>query len=358
MSNSDLQRIMRWTVAVAFAALGASASVLGPHFPLCRAPPDLSAPDRSTAAGNASDAPRTFFGRSEFSRRAAFGPDEAFHIVTASHSLETEWEPTAFRTQLAGAPAEAGFVDGPGPAARFRRPRGLCASSAHGLLFVADEGNHAVRAVHGAESHGTTYVLTAAGNGTAGDIFGSLAGGVAAFSSPRDVACGKDDSQIFVADTGNNRVKTVFGPFGKASAYVALVAGSGAAGAADGPAENATFRGPEGLAFDGSTLFVADTANHCVRAVVGTLLGPAANWVVTIAGACGVEGTVDGPGDVARFSRPSAMLYDGESGTLAVREEGSGRIRIIHGPTLSAASSYVQTAPSWYPVVRGILRVT
>lgn len=52
---------------------------------------------------------------------------------------------------------------------------------------------------------------------------------------------------------------------------VSTLAGSGAAGAADGSGTAATFNGPSGIALDtAGNLYVADTSNHRIRKVVLT----------------------------------------------------------------------------------------
>ena len=63
---------------------------------------------------------------------------------------------TGLAEDLAGPPwmgpddvlGERGFADGLGPDARFDAPRGLALSADTGIVYVADEGNHAVRAIY------------------------------------------------------------------------------------------------------------------------------------------------------------------------------------------------------------------
>ena len=86
------------------------------------------------------------------------------------------------------------------------------------------------------------------------------------------------DDRLFVADTGHHRVLELE-LIAHDAAAVRRVIGSGSAGFADGPAGDAEFRGPQGLASDGETLYVADRANHAVRAV-----GLRTGEVLTVAG--------------------------------------------------------------------------
>ncbi|MEK7668358.1 MAG: hypothetical protein AAB409_06895, partial [Gemmatimonadota bacterium] len=86
--------------------------------------------------------------------------------------------------------------------------------------------------------------------------------GVLRFPS-KVVAAGHD--RLFVADTGHERVLGVR-LAGPGAAAVEVVIGSGESGLQDGPFGAARFTHPHGLAFDGHTLYVADTGNHCIRA--------------------------------------------------------------------------------------------
>jgi DNA-binding beta-propeller fold protein YncE len=67
---------------------------------------------------------------------------------------------------------------------------------------------------------------------------------------------------VAVTDTGHNRV-VLLDHQGK----VVKVIGSGKPGARDGAAAKAKFDGPQGLAFHGDTLFVADTGNATIRSI-------------------------------------------------------------------------------------------
>jgi thiol-disulfide isomerase/thioredoxin len=75
------------------------------------------------------------------------------------------------------------------------------------------------------------------------------------------------DGRLFVADTGHHRVLEVDVAADGLSGRVLRTFGSGRAGWADGPAGEALFSSPHGLAAAEGTLYVADTANHLVRAV-------------------------------------------------------------------------------------------
>jgi hypothetical protein len=107
--------------------------------------------------------------------------------------------------------------------------------------------------------------------------------------------------------------------------YNSLVAGAEDAGYRDGAFARARFNQPAALALDGSgsQLFVADSGNHRIRVVY--LDGQ--NRVETLAGAGGA-GEKDGPFAEALFNRPSAMAFIPPD-HLAVYDQGSGLLRLM-----------------------------
>ncbi|HEX8354822.1 MAG TPA: thioredoxin-like domain-containing protein [Pyrinomonadaceae bacterium] len=75
------------------------------------------------------------------------------------------------------------------------------------------------------------------------------------------LADGRGD-RLFVSDSNHNRVVVT-----RLDGTLLYTVGSGARGRADGDFARASFDGPQGLALDGETLYVADTRNHLVRRV-------------------------------------------------------------------------------------------
>src|SRR5262245_27527929 len=107
------------------------------------------------------------------------------------------------------------------------------AISSDGTIYFSDAGeNNRISKLTSDWS-----LVSVAGNGE-----GYADGSPAAFNSPSGLAT-DSDGNLYVADTGNNRIRKIT-PAG----IVSTVAGSGVAGYADGPTSSAQFDGPVGVA--------------------------------------------------------------------------------------------------------------
>jgi serine/threonine-protein kinase len=223
--------------------------------------------------------------------------------------------PAGAVSTLAGG-SEAGYTDGPGTKAFFRTPANLAADAA-GNVYVADTNNHRIRLIHP-----DGMVGTLAGQLKPGMVSGYADGPVAEskFNSPRSVAV-DGAGTVYVADTGNQRIRAI-SPAGQVTT---LAGGSSEPGYKDGKGAEARFSYPSDLAVDAAgTLYVADTANHCIRKVTpdGT--------VTTLAGA-GTAGYADGPLGEAQFRAPEGIAVD-SAGNIYVADTGNQRIREIVQP--------------------------
>ncbi len=200
-----------------------------------------------------------------------------------------------------------GAIDGPSGTARFAQPFDVAAHPG-GALVVADRGNHRIRAV---ATDGS--VKTLAGAGVPGFLDGPAA--TALFSSPSGVAVSL--GWVVVADRNNHRVRRV-SPDG----VVTTIAGTGAAGDADGPASAAQLYAPEFLAIDGKgVIFVVEPLRHRIRRI-GT-----DGAVTTFAGSA-AGGFTDGQGSAAKFSTPQGVAI-GLDGALLVADSNNNRIRRV-----------------------------
>ena len=215
-------------------------------------------------------------------------------------------------TTLAGSTSGGGYVDGPAADARFSNPVGAV-SDAAGNIFVADQGNHAIRKIAPDGSVSTFAGL--------GGVQGSADGTASAarFSYPSGLAIDRVTGTLYVADSGNSTIRKV-----TREGVVTTFAGSaGRTGATDGSGSAARFTSPRGVAFDPTTsnVYVADTSNHEVRKIT------AAGVVTTLAGST-IPGTTDGFGSQARFSSPYGVAVD-SFGDLVVADRGNDIIRKV-----------------------------
>lgn len=85
--------------------------------------------------------------------------------------------------------------------------------------------------------------------------------------------------RLFIADTGHHRILEVQLNLDGFSGEIVRIFGSGEPGLQDGSIQQARFHDPHGMALAGTTLYVADTENHAIRAIdlvretVGTVAG-------------------------------------------------------------------------------------
>lgn len=210
---------------------------------------------------------------------------------------------------------------------------------------------------------------------------------------PGKVLADAAGDRLFVADSNHNRVVVA-----RLDGTLLYTVGTGHAGARDGAFDAATFRRPQGLALEGDTLYVADTANHLIRRVdlkartvetvagtgeqlrdYGTRGGPARStalsspWDLQLAGqslyvamagphqiwkldltkrelsvfaGSGREARADGSREDSAFAQPSGLTTDGE--TLFVADSESNIIRAIElpDPTRAGGGEIPKASPS------------
>ncbi len=161
---------------------------------------------------------------------------------------------------LANAAGATGFADGNAASAKFRGPTGLYLDAATHLLYVADTGNHVIRSIDLGASTVTTIVGTPATLGFDGDLGPATA---ALLYKPQALTkCGNGD--LFVADTGNQRIRRIDG-----SGTITTVLGDGVADSAGdgGPASTFPVDTPLGVGCD-SRGDVYTTSRRTIRELV------------------------------------------------------------------------------------------
>ncbi len=178
------------------------------------------------------------------------------------------------------------------------------------------------------------------------------------FSNPTvpggGLAISADGKTLYVADTGNNRIRAI----DLAAGTVVTIAGSGASGCTDlaknptacqqdvteavaggfggdnGPANQALLNRPHDLAWgpDGR-LYVADTNNNRIRAIAIDATSGKVGNITTVAGSgeglFGETEVGDGlPATQARLANPTGIAFD-PAGNLYIADMYHSRIRIV-----------------------------
>lgn len=248
-----------------------------------------------------------------FNHPADVAVDSAGNVYVIDTSSQTLREISASGsvTTLAGMPGMGGKSDGSGTAARFFYPAGI-ATTASGMVYIADTGNHSIRAV---QTPGAVSTL-AGGAGQQGSADGT--GSQANFAYPYGVSV-DGSGRLYVADGNNNTIRVV-----TAGGVVATLAGTaGISGSADGAGAAAQFNDPTGVAADGAgNVYVADQGNSVIRRIAP------GGAVTTFAGSAGSSGSNDGMGTAARFDSPAGLAVDAV-GNVYVADTRNNTIRKI-----------------------------
>lgn len=190
----------------------------------------------------------------------AIADDDTLYIIELHGTRVLQVDPDGWLTVYAGSPQSPGYEGyegdgGPAREAALTESHGLALAS-DGTLFIADTGNHAIRRV---DPDGT--IDTLAGSGTPGAEDGI--GAEARFDEPRHLAW--HDGVLYVADMGNHRVRAIEVETGAVSTLAGTTGGYGGDGGPAADAMLLDPYGVA-VADDG-TVFVAEFGNHTVRAI-------------------------------------------------------------------------------------------
>jgi sugar lactone lactonase YvrE len=236
---------------------------------------------------------------------------------------------TGFITSVAGN-GTSGFSGDGGPAtlAQLNSPEGVGVDPG-GNIFIPDSGNQRVRRVDAAKG----IINTVAGNGTSGFMGDGGPATSAELSIPFGATADRDGN-LFIVDSGNNRVREVFA----ATGIIQTVAGSDnpncAFGGDGGPATMALLCFPERVAVDQQgNIFITDTFNQRIRRVdhlTGIIATVAGN------GATGFSGD-GGSATDAELNVPVGIAVDA-SGNLFIADSGNARVRKVVFPHTAKAA--------------------
>jgi sugar lactone lactonase YvrE len=237
--------------------------------------------------------------------------------------------------------------------AQLGAPPGLCLD-ALGNIYITDSFNHRVRKFGQApptsspSASPTTLsptasptvfsdiITTIAGDGTPGWVGDRRLATLAQLKSPYGVAVDASGN-IYIADTGNNRIRKVT----KSTGIITTVAGDGVMrySGDGGPATSARLNQPFGVAVDASgNIYIADGGNHRIRKV--TNFG-SSGTISTVAG--NGEYGYSGDGGLATSAQlyaPTGVAVDA-SGNIYIADTENHRIRKVTNPGSSGIISTV-----------------
>jgi thiol-disulfide isomerase/thioredoxin/sugar lactone lactonase YvrE len=230
-------------------------------------------------------------------------------VVTALDSYEVQ--------DVIGGRA-AGWQDGDFAAAQFFRPQGM--TLVENVLYVADTGNHSIRAV----DFDARTVATVAGTGQQGyERDASGPGQQMALNSPWDLVA--HDGTLYIAMAGPHQLWA----YDIASGEIGPYAGSGREALTDGQLRQAALNQPSGIDTDGEVLFFADAEASAIRTAD---LDPD-GAVNTIVGTGLFDfGDRDGTGDDVLLQHPLGIAVAGD-GSLYIADTYNNKIKRIDPQT-------------------------
>jgi len=244
---------------------------------------------------------------------AVDGSGNVFIADTFNNRVREVDQSTGIITTVAGTGVQGfGGDGGPATSAKLSYPEDAWVDGS-GNLWIADSGNNRIREIVG----GT--INTVAGNGTAGGTGDGGAATSAELWEPRGVWV-DSGGHLFIADQYNHRIREVSG------GTITSVAGNGTAGFTGdtGAATSAELNRPmHAIGDGGGNLYITDYANMRLRKV-------SSGNITTVAGngkSCGLSGD-GGPAASATVCNPSGIAVDG-SGDLFIADTGNNAIREV-----------------------------
>ncbi len=216
--------------------------------------------------------------------------------------------------------------------AYFQRPTGLVLDPDEQYLYVADTGNQRIRKVR--LSDGQTSLVAGSTQG-----YTNATGSEARFSTPWGLALNDNGTLLYVADRSNHRIRTI----NLQTNEVTSLAGAGSAGYQEGIGEKVFFSSPQYLkrGADGK-LYLSESGSHRIRQV-----DPATGLSKLVSGS-GNRGYVNGAMAVAEFNNPEGIAPDTTGGTLYAVDSWNDTIRQVN---VEGVAPYADPAPTVTEVV-------
>ncbi|MBM4281053.1 MAG: DUF4215 domain-containing protein [Deltaproteobacteria bacterium] len=184
--------------------------------------------------------------------------------------LHDEADPTTWTTRtMVGRPGVGAHRDGVLDDARLGGPAGLALDDDTGVLYVAEQDNHTIRRIDLVDGVVTTLAGTPGQRGSFGD---GAAAAAARLNQPSGLALVRDGvsgpTTLYVADTGNHRVRHIDDVDGAAPTVAAVLGDGAAASSGEGaPARFFPVNAPTGLDVDDAGNLYA-TSRDALRVVL------------------------------------------------------------------------------------------
>jgi DNA-binding beta-propeller fold protein YncE len=242
--------------------------------------------------------------------------DGRLWIADSGHNRVLEVDPATGDVLAAFGSGRRGFDDGEALASTFDAPQGLALNADADELYVADTGNHAVRVIDLITSDVGTLIGT-------GDLGWPPASGTlddVALNSPWDVLY--SDGVLYIANAGTHQIWAA----DLATELVGPLIGSAREGTANGTFAETDLAQPSGLALtEDGALYLADSESSSIR--VGDLLTGLTSLVVGGDANLFDFGDQDGVGNEALLQHPLGVAWDGT--TLYVADTYNSKLKRI-----------------------------
>ena len=250
----------------------------------------------------------------------SIAPDGSIYASDSFQHRIVRLDPKTHVATVFAGTGKAGFAGDGGPAdqAQFNIPMCGVIDPSGKFMVIADIVNHRVRRIDLA----TKVITTIAGNGKKG----LPKDGDDALHTPMGdarAACTAKDGTVYVLLRGGNALAAV-----KDGKVTVVVNKAGKAGpATDGPAAEATMRGPKYVTMDAKgNVLILDTENHCLR-----LFDPVKQTIRTIVGNGKKGSAVGADWAGTQLNRPHGARI-GPDGRLYVTDTEHNRLLIGPAP--------------------------
>ena len=255
------------------------------------------------------------------------GEDRLLYVDRSNHRIKQVRQ--GMVTTLCGT-GQSGFSGDGGPAgqAQLCKPSGVAFAPESGRIYIADTGNHRIRMIE------RGVITTLCGTGQSGFSGDGGPGAKAQLNRPGGVAA-DSRGNVYTNDYGNNRIRRI-DPRG----MVSTVAGCGEYGyrGDHGKAVDACLDRPYGLCVtpDGELLFIADYGNHCIRKVelaagrISTLCGTGSPGYAGDGGP-GAEARLNAPYWVSLYRRDILLIADAGNHCIRAMNLSTGVIETVCG---------------------------